>query len=93
MGPNSFSSGMKQGTIEQMLAIWYRHRNCMGHSGGCHAQDPSICSRSVSKFINCKSAHDEIITQHGERTRFTDQYYRALESVTRLVIECELASP
>lgn len=85
-----FATGLSQGLITQMIPIWYRHRNCVVHGGGCFASDTMFCDRSKDKFINCKLAHDEIINIHGIRDDFTDGYIRALRDIVSLIISKEL---
>jgi hypothetical protein len=88
--PVAFGSGLMQEGVEKMIPIWYRHRNCVVHSGGCHFDNESHCSRVKDKYVNCKAAHDEIVSIHGERVQFTDEYFRVLKDITKLVVLREL---
>lgn len=45
---------LQNGSID----IWYRHRNCTGHKGGCFPSDPNYCDRNNDKYKNCKQDHD-----------------------------------
>jgi hypothetical protein len=71
---------VKQGSFDELVPIWYRHRNCVGHRGGCFADDASFCSRVDPKFVNCKAAHDEIVAAHRARSRQNDEYLRLLSA-------------
>ena len=50
-------------TLEEMVAIWYRHRNCMGHEAGCTPNDPKLCDPANPKYALCKGAHDATVQQ------------------------------
>lgn len=91
LSEGSFSSELQQGLIQQQVAIWYRHRNCMVHTGGCFSDDAVHCDQSIAKYVNCKQAHDEIIQGRGIRGIFEDQYLRNLRETASLIIANQLA--
>lgn len=80
-----FSNNLNQGSIGEMIPIWYMHRNCAAHNGGCFNDDPSYCKRNSSRFVNCKKAHDEVITI-GD-----DLYFRALNDTVKIIINYEIS--
>lgn len=45
---------LQNGSID----IWYRHRNCTDHTGGCFPSDSNYCDRKNDRFIKCKQDHD-----------------------------------
>jgi hypothetical protein len=45
---------LQNGSID----IWYRHRNCTDHTGGCFSSDSNYCDRKNDRFIKCKQDHD-----------------------------------
>ena len=85
---NSWASSLQQGRLGELVAIWYRRRNCIGHQGGCFPDDPRHCDRSNPKYVNCKRAYDEIKAAGGERT--TVGYYWVLREIVGqlLAVEC-----
>jgi hypothetical protein len=89
----SLGSGrnLAQGSVEQLIAIWYRHRNCAGHRGGCFSSDPQFCLPNDAKFLNCNKAHCEMVARSGTRTLLSDEYLGALEETARFVVmmECQ----
>lgn len=87
---SSCACGLTQGHIKEQIAIWYRHRNCMVHCGGCFPDDSIYCNRVEDKFVNCKRAYDEILTKHGCCEIFEDQYLRNLRDIVRDVISNEV---
>ena len=34
-----------------MIPVWYRHRNCISHHGGCRPDDPNHCYRTSPQFV------------------------------------------
>jgi hypothetical protein len=88
--PSALSGGqLQQGTFEELIPIWYRHRNCVVHGGGCFPHDTSFCLRNEAKYINCKRAHDEVEARDGPRERFNDEYLNALQHAASLILEIE----
>ncbi len=65
-----------------MIPIWYQHRNCVVHNGGCFPNDPNLCKNS-----DCKAAHDEIINNKI----FRDEYLISLRETVKIVINSELS--
>lgn len=90
IGENCFSQGLQQGLIGEMIPIWYRHRNCVVHGGGCFPNDPNFCDLTLDQFVNCKKANDEIISNKGVRNDFTDGYLNALQETVKIVLSKEL---
>lgn len=80
-----FSHNSNQGSIAEMIPIWYRHRNCAAHNGGCFHEDASYCKRNSNQFINCKNAHDEV-WNIGD-----DSYFGALNTTVKIIINHEIA--
>lgn len=81
-----FGSGVAVTDIEDLVPIWYRHRNCVGHSGGCLPNDPSVCKPNSPKHVTCRAAHDEICRRTAPRDIYNDGYIKALMSVVKIVI-------
>lgn len=90
IGESCFSQGLQQGLIGEMIPIWYRHRNCVVHGGGCFFNDPNFCDITKDQFLNCKKANDEIISNKGVRNDFTDGYLNALQETVKIVLRKEL---
>jgi hypothetical protein len=70
--------------------VWYRHRNCVAHHGGCSPADPSVCDTDSDRHLNCRAAHDEVVAKHGSRTLGTDGYLSGLSSTVEMVLAAEL---
>lgn len=88
---NLYSNNLSQGLIHQLIPIWYRHRNCVVHGGGCFADDGNFCDRSDNRYINCNAAHNEIVSSNnGIRNAFNDGYLRALRETVKNVLRAEL---
>ena len=90
MSNSTFAMGLNQGLIDEMIPIWYRHRNCVVHGGGCFHDDPDFCKIDKDQWVNCKNAHDEIISVHGVRNSFNDGYLRALDDTVKKIIDFEI---
>ena len=82
--------GIDQSSIEQLIPIWYRHRNCVVHGGGCFPDDPQFCLRNKSQYANCRMAHLESVRRAGQRGRYDDQYLRVLSMIAQAAVEAEL---
>lgn len=80
-----FAPGLQQGSIHEMVPVWYRHRNCTAHVGACLAQDPRVCDRNDRKFVACKKARDEV-TEGIVPDSFDDGYLRILRDVAGQVL-------
>jgi len=79
--------GLQHEDIVDQVRIWYRHRNCLAHSGGCFPQDSNFCDRNSPKHVNCRKAHEEIIAGRGVRDLGTDGYLsRLIDTVRNLVL-------
>jgi len=76
--------------LDSLVAIWYRHRNCMSHSGGCTPSDCAQCVRGDPKYDNCRAAHDDVVAAHGTRNVDIDDFLSALHMTVRLVLRDEL---
>ena len=87
---NFLTNGLEQGLISEMVPIWYRHRNCVVHSGGCFPNNREHCDIAKQQYINCKKANDEIISKNGTRNNFTDGYLRALRETVKTILNKEL---
>lgn len=87
---NFLANHLAQGEISKIIPIWYRHRNCVVHGGGCFPNDTLFCLPNDDKFINCKIAHDEIVNNFNSRNRFTDKYLSSLERATNWIISTEI---
>lgn len=91
LGNESFlANHLAQGAISKIIPIWYRHRNCVVHGGGCFPHDVLFCFPNDNKYINCKTAHEEIVNNFGSRDRFTDKYLSSLERATNWIISTEI---
>lgn len=86
---NFLASHLAQGQISKIIPIWYRHRNCVVHGGGCFPNDVTFCLPK-DEFMNCKIAHDEIVNNFSLRDRFTDEYLGSLERATNRIISSEI---
>jgi hypothetical protein len=84
------ASGRAFGTpFEELVPIWYRHRNCVAHGGGCFPDDASFCLRTDQKFVRCRRAHEDVIAKHGGRDHITDTCFQALRQTALLVLQAE----
>ena len=90
IGDSTYAVGLQQGLISEQIPIWYRHRNCVVHGGGCFPDDPSFCDRTKSKYVNCWRANDEIVAAHGKRELFTDTYFKNLQALAQVMLSYEL---
>ncbi len=81
----SFMGCVEQKLVDDMVPIWYRHRNCVGHQGGCFPDNPNLC-KTQAKYANCKKAHNEIVANKGTRNASNDDYLMALELAVKDVI-------
>ena len=81
----NYAALVQQGEWAQLVAIWYRHRNCMAHSGGCLADDPEQCDRIDPRYVNCKAARDEAVAAN------IDHYRRVLRDTVGQCLQAELA--
>jgi hypothetical protein len=84
-------SRLGQPSFEELVPIWYRHRNCVVHGGGCFPEDSSFCLRTEDKYVKCKGAHDEMVSRHQARRRRNDEYLAALTATVLWVMEIESA--
>jgi hypothetical protein len=79
------------GHTQDMIPVWYRHRNCISHHGGCRPDDQNHCYRTSQQFVACRSAHlAAIVRSNLPRGRHADDMLKALEDAARLVIIVEL---
>jgi len=79
------------GHTRDLIPVWYRHRNCISHHGGCRPDDPNHCYRTSPQFVICHNAHLAAIARSNlPRGRHTDDVLHALEEAARLVIIVEL---
>jgi hypothetical protein len=79
------------GHMKDLIPVWYRHRNCISHHGGCRPDDPNHCHRTKQQFVTCRDAHLRATARANlPRGRHTDDVLRALEEAARLVIIVEL---
>lgn len=85
-----FAHSLQQGLISQMIPIWYRHRNCVVHGGGCFPNDLQYCDRTRDQFIKCKKANDEIKAKHNIRNDLTDGYVIYLRDIVKIILNKEL---
>ncbi len=85
------SQGMKDSFIDAVirrdeLNIWYRHRNCIVHYGGCFPDNPNNCKRDDPVSIKCKQAQDLYKKQGGA----FDSILQNLKTTVELIIKTEL---
>ncbi|RLJ80608.1 hypothetical protein [Pedobacter alluvionis] len=71
--------------IDNLLTIWYRHRNCMVHSGGCQPFNTAVCKNSPD-YALCKSKHVEIVKSNPERNIYNDTYLNFLHTSVRCIL-------
>lgn len=88
--PFTESQNLNQSAVEELVPIWYRHRNCVGHGGGCFPNDPQFCDTKIVKFSKCKAAHLEETKKYGKRELLADGYLASLETAVRTVVLKEL---
>jgi hypothetical protein len=75
--------------FEELVPIWYRHRNCVVHGGGCFPDDTSFCLTTDQKFVQCRHAHEEVVTKHGTRDHLNDTCLQALRQTSLLIVQAE----
>lgn len=85
----AFGNHLDQGTFEELVPIWYRHRNCVVHGGGCFPDDASFCLRHHPRYVACRNAHLEMVGQHKLRAHLNDQYLIALRETAILIVRSE----
>jgi len=81
----NYASQVQQSDWRQLADIWYQHRNCMAHAGGCFPHDPSLCDPNVPKQAGCRAARDETV-QAG-----IDHYLSILADTASHCLSSELA--
>lgn len=79
-------------SLDDLVPIWYRHRNCVGHRGRCSPDDLALCERGSGVHERCRAMHEQIVALRGVRSRANDSCLMTLEDVTRLVIFRTLAN-
>jgi hypothetical protein len=85
----SMSYGL--GHLFDLIPIWYRHRNCIAHCGGCRPDDPAHCHRDKPQFIACRDMHLLVVNRSNmQRSRHSDDLLRHLESAVKLAVIHEL---
>lgn len=87
--PQSLSPRAFGTPFEELVPIWYRHRNCVVHGGGCFPDDAAYCLRTDQKYIQCRHAHEEVIAKHGSRDPVSDTGLQALRHTTLLIVQAE----
>jgi hypothetical protein len=86
------SQALGLGHLFDLVPIWYRHRNCIVHAGGCRPEDPAHCHRHKEQFVRCRDMHCRVVERSGTpRGRHADELLRALEGAVGLVVIQELA--
>jgi hypothetical protein len=55
----NYGSQVKQSDWRDLVTIWYAHRNCLAHDGGCRPHDAAQCDQSPAR-VKCRAAHDEV---------------------------------
>jgi hypothetical protein len=71
---------------DDLLTIWYRHRNCLVHSGGCRPNDILYCKISKPDYETCNKAHNHIFSVNKSRTIDNDDYFNLLKQTIRLFL-------
>jgi hypothetical protein len=89
LAPQSVSGRAFGMPFDELVAIWYRHRNCVVHGGGCFPDDASFCLRTDQKFDQCRRAHEEVVAKHGGRDQLTDTCLQALRQTALLLLQAE----
>ena len=89
LAPQSVSGRAFGMPFDELVAIWYRHRNCVVHGGGCFPDDASFCLRTDQKFVQCRRAHEEVVAKHGGRDQVTDTCFQALRQTAVLLLQTE----
>lgn len=91
IGANNLLAGIlneltsKLDKLDDILTIWYRHRNCMVHSGGCQPNNKAVCKASPDYEL-CNSKHFEILKANGKREVYNDVYLLKLQETVRCII-------
>jgi hypothetical protein len=91
VSPTGVGGHLKQGSFEELVPIWYRHRNCVVHGGGCFPSDPAFCLRTDPKYVKCREAHEEMVAKNGSRDRLNDEYLAALREAAIWIVGAECA--
>jgi hypothetical protein len=85
------SPALGLGHLFDLVPIWYRHRNCIAHGGGCRPEDPTHCHRDKEQFVQCRDVHCKVVERNGmPRGRHADELLRTLESAVGLAVIQEL---
>ncbi len=85
LGEHALDDQLMQGTYAELVQIWYRRRNCVGHGSECLCRDPSLEHlQAQPKFANCLRAFQE------DSALGSGRYYDALREVCKLILFSEL---
>ena len=85
----SMSCGL--GHLFDLIPIWYRHRNCIAHRGGCQPDDPAHCHRDKPQFTTCRDMHLFVVNRSNmQRSRHSDELLRDLESAVKFAVIHEM---
>ena len=88
IGETGLASGLQQGSFGQLVAIWYRRRNCVGHGGECLCRNGSLAHlRAKNDYENCRLAREE------EAGVSAQAYLQTLREAARSVLFSELRPP
>lgn len=96
LSENFFGSNLDQDSLEELVTIWNRRRDCFVHFGGCFPDDSKICKTNDytqrenlrMKYVKCKMARDEILNKHNGN----DGYLRGLQEAANASIIYKLYS-
>jgi hypothetical protein len=80
----NYGSQVKQSDWRDLVTVWYAHRNCLAHDGGCRPQDPAQCDQNPAR-VRCRAAHDET------SAAALDQYLSILVDTAQNALCAELA--
>ncbi len=69
--------------ISDLVSIWYRRRNCLGHGGDCLCRNPGLPLHEQLKYERCYLATQEM-------SGTIDQYLLTLREAALLIVHSEL---
>jgi hypothetical protein len=88
----TYSSGLKMGTLWELCRIWYAFRNATAHYGGFRPNDP-VQQQGLRGHQLALQAYTEVVAGSGERTWFSDGYFRTLCRVSERAVRSEISRP
>lgn len=85
-----FALAARNASLKDSVAIWYRHRNCLVHHGGCFPDDPRCRDSKDRKHVQCRAARNAMAHRDGDADFFRDDDLESLCGTARACVAAEL---